>query len=91
MHSALTAELGRHIVETLGLEVDPAEIDPGKPLFGPEGLGLDSIDALELVVMLDKRYGVKLTEMQAAREAFASLETLARLVTERRAGPGQGG
>lgn len=86
MDSALTAELGRHVVETLGLEADPAAIDPRKPLFGPEGLGLDSIDALELVVMLEKRYGIKLTEMQAAREAFSSLETLARLIEERRGG-----
>ena len=84
MNGALIEELKRRIVESLGLETDPAGIDPDAPLFGPEGLGLDSIDALELVVMLEKRYGIKLTQMQAAKAAFASVRALARLVLERR-------
>lgn len=86
MDGALIEELKTRIVESLGLPTDPAGIDADAPLFGPEGLGLDSIDALELVVMLEKRYGIKLTEMQAAKAAFASVRTLARLVSARAGG-----
>lgn len=84
MTDALIAELAGKIVETLGLEgVDPAGIDPDAPLFGPGGLGLDSIDGLELAALLDKRYGIKFTVMQETREPFASLRNLARFVGER--------
>ncbi len=87
---ALIAELSERIVSTLGLEdVEPAGVDPDAPLFGgPEvtsGLGLDSIDALELVVMVEKHYGIRLQDMETSRQAFASVRALARFVTERRA------
>ena len=78
----LISELKTHIVETLGLEdVTPEEIQPDEPLF-VEGLGLDSIDALELVVMLEKHYGIQLKDMETSREAFATVRTLAAFVTE---------
>jgi acyl carrier protein len=57
--SHLADEVARLIVETLNLDVDPARIDPQAPLFR-EGLGLDSIDALELALALSQRYGFKL-------------------------------
>ena len=80
----LAPRLKRLLIDSLRLEgLTPEAIGDDQPIFG-EGLGLDSIDALELVVMLDKRYGIKLTEMQAAKAAFASVRTLARLVLERR-------
>lgn len=79
---ALIAELSERIVETLGLDdVVPSEIDPDAPLF-VEGLGLDSIDALELVVMLEKHYGLRLEDMETSRKAFATVRTLAAFVTE---------
>ncbi len=80
----LVAELKQHIVETLGLEdVTPAEIVTGDPLFG-EGLGLDSIDALELVVMVEKQYGILLKDMETSKKAFESVQTLAEFVTSNR-------
>jgi acyl carrier protein len=87
----LIAELKRNIVEGLALEgISPEEIDTDAPLF-VEGLGLDSIDAVELVVILEKRYGILLTEMGTAKAAFASVRTLARFIQDhRKASPGTG-
>lgn len=77
------------IVETLGLEdVTPGEIDADAPLFG-EGLGLDSIDALELVVMLEKQHGIRLEDMETSRAAFATVRTLAQFVTDQQASQGE--
>jgi acyl carrier protein len=78
----LIAELKTHIVETLEIEdVRPEEIDTDAPLFR-EGLGLDSIDALELVVMVERHYGIKMKKMAEARAAFSSVRTLARFVLD---------
>ena len=80
--AALRAQIKEQIVETLGLDdVTPAEITDDAPLFGPNGLGLDSIDALELVVMVEKHYGIKLTDMETSKAAFHSVDTLAEFVT----------
>lgn len=79
-------ELAELIVSSLELEdVTPEEIDPEAPLFR-EGLGLDSIDALELSLAISKRYGVQLrSESDRDREAFRSLRSLAGYISERRA------
>ena len=84
----LARQLAHQIVESLGLdEVDPTTLDLDAPLFvEDQGLGLDSIDALELVVVVEREHGVKLQDMETAREAFASLRTLAEFVEARRAG-----
>ena len=84
--TTLIDELKTLIVETLELEdITPADIDPDAPLFG-DGLGLDSIDALELGVALQKRYRIRLEEEAGAnREHFSSVAALARFVGERRA------
>lgn len=81
----LTTEIKRMIIDTLELEdITPDDIDPQAPLFG-EGLGLDSIDALELGLALQKRYGIKLdAEAEDTRSHFASLNALAALVEARR-------
>lgn len=73
------------IIDTLELEdVTPDDIDPQAALFG-EGLGLDSIDALELGLALQKRYGIKLdAEAEDTRSHFASLNALTALVEARR-------
>jgi len=82
----LIAELKTRIVETLGLEdVTAEEIETDAPLF-VEGLGLDSIDALELVVMLEKHYGIQLKDMETSRAAFETVRTLAAFVTEHKPG-----
>jgi acyl carrier protein len=64
------------MVESLMLKVTKEEIRDDLPLFGPEGLGLDSIDALELVVGLEKRFGVKVPNSDAAKQALATVNSL---------------
>lgn len=85
--SALTPEeleLARLVVATLNLDVRAGEIDPAAPLYG-EGLGLDSIDILELALALSKAYGVKLRSDDADnRKVFSSLRSLSRHIQERR-------
>ena len=69
-------QLATLIVETLNLEVEAAQIDPEAPLYG-EGLGLDSIDILELALAISKTYGVQLrSEDQNNRQIFSSLRRL---------------
>jgi acyl carrier protein len=79
------SELAVLIVSALNLEgVNPADIDPEAPLFGA-GLGLDSIDALELALEISKRYGVQLkAEDEDNKRIFASLRTLADHVAQKR-------
>ncbi len=68
------------IIGALNLEgMSPDDIGDDEPLFG-DGLGLDSVDALELVVALEKEYGVTIEGQEATRDAFTSVATLARLV-----------
>ncbi|QEY17419.1 acyl carrier protein [Cellvibrio sp. KY-GH-1] len=81
----LALELKQLIIETLDLEdISADDIDDSAPLF-VTGLGLDSIDALELGVALQKRYGVKLdAEAEETRKHFASIQNLCALVADRR-------
>jgi acyl carrier protein len=77
-------DLARLIVTTLNLEVNPEDIDPEAPLYG-EGLGLDSIDILEISLAISKKYGVKLRSDSADnRQTFRSLRSLSRYIQERR-------
>jgi acyl carrier protein len=81
---SLVNELKAKIVESLKLEdVTPEQIDENAPLFG-SGLDLDSIDALELVVMLEKHYGIVIKDVEEGRPAFQSVRALADFVTVRR-------
>jgi len=80
----LKERLKRLIVERLKLEVEPAEIGDSDPLFG-EGLGLDSIDALELVLGLEQEFGVKIEDEEVGGEALASVESLAAFVRDKSA------
>ena len=81
----LYAELKKLIVETLALEdTAPDEIETDAPLFG-EGLGLDSIDALEIAMVLEERYGVTLADdPEANQRVFESIKSLAAFVAESR-------
>ena len=72
------------MVESLMLKVTKDEIRDDMPLFGPEGLGLDSIDALELVVGLEKHFGVKVPNSEAAKQALASVNALHDYVIAKR-------
>lgn len=75
------------IVETLMLQMSPQEIADDQLLFGPGSLGLDSVDALQLVVMLDKHFGVKIPDSNAARETLQSVATIVAAVERQSAGP----
>ena len=80
----LILELKQQIIEVLNFEdMAPADIETDAPLFG-EGLGLDSIDALELIVLLDKGYGIKLADPKAGKEVFKSVRVMAEYIQENR-------
>lgn len=72
------------MVENLMLKTPAEEIADDLPLFGPEGLGLDSIDALELVVCLEKNFGVSVPNSGAARSALATVNSIADYVVANR-------
>lgn len=83
MTDPLVERLKSLIVEALKLEgVTPAEIADDEPLIGA-GLNLDSIDALELVVRLEKEFGIKISNSEESRSALASIKSLAAFVRER--------
>jgi acyl carrier protein len=78
--SALREELKKLLVENLMLQVSAEEIGDDQPLFGQGSLGLDSVDALQLVVVLDKNYGLKIPDPDAAREILQNVQTIANAV-----------
>ncbi len=76
-------KLKLQIIEQLNLEdVSPEDIDPEAPLFDSD-LGLDSIDALEIIVMLEREYGLKIQSKEEGQKIFYSLKTMAEFVTEK--------
>jgi len=80
--SELIEKLKVQIIEQLNLEdMEPEDINASEPLFG-EGLGLDSIDALELIVLLEKEYGIKIQNPKDGQKVFFSIETMAEFIQE---------
>lgn len=80
----LIVELKKEIIDVLNLEgMTPADIEDNAPLFG-EGLGLDSIDALELIVLMEKNYGIKLANAAQGKEIFKSVRVMAEYINEHR-------
>lgn len=82
--SDLKARIRRLIVDRLKLEIDPDSIDESAPLFSEEGLGLDSIDALELVLGIEQELGVRIDDEDVGAQALASVDALADFVAVRR-------
>jgi acyl carrier protein len=81
----LEANLKKQIVEQLNLnDVNPEDIATDEPLFG-KGLGLDSIDALELIVLLEEKYGLKISQSEDGPKIFYSVATIAKYITEHKA------
>jgi len=77
----LIAKLKTQIIEQLNLEgVAPDDISADDPLFG-EGLGLDSIDALELIVLLEKNYGIRIENPADGKKIFATIRSIAEYIT----------
>ncbi len=68
------------LAQELMLDTPAAEIGDETPLFGPDGLGLDSVDALQLAVALDKHFGLKITESEAARQALRCVSSIAEAI-----------
>ena len=78
----LIERLKEDIIDQLNLEdIEPEEIDTDEPLFG-EGLGLDSIDALELIVLIEKGYGLKIESPEAGQKIFYSVRTIAEYIMD---------
>jgi acyl carrier protein len=84
MPDDLRDQLKTMMVECLMLKVPKEEIRDDMPLFGPDGLGLDSIDALELVVSLEKRFGVAVPNSEIAKTALASVNSIHDYVLQQR-------
>jgi acyl carrier protein len=80
----LREQIKEMMVENLMLKVPKEEIADDLPLFGPNGLGLDSIDALELVVSLEKKFGVTVPNSETARAALATVNSIAEYVMAQR-------
>ncbi len=75
----LRGRIKQTLVDRLKLEIDPSDIGDTDPLFG-EGLGLDSIDALELVLGIEQEFGVKIEDEEVGAQALASVQSLAEFV-----------
>lgn len=81
--SELIEKLKVQIIEQLNLEdVSPEDINPEEPLFDSD-LGLDSIDALEIIVMLEREYGLKVQSKEEGQKIFYSLQTMADFIAEK--------
>ena len=70
------------MIEELMLQESPEDIENSAPLFGPDGLGLDSVDALQLAVAMDKNFGLKMADAEQAKEFMVSVDTLAKAIEE---------
>jgi len=77
--------LRRLMVENLMLQVSPEEIGDAQPLFGPGSVGLDSVDALQLVVALDKAYGLKIGDPELAKQILQNVNSMAEAVLKHQA------
>jgi acyl carrier protein len=78
----LKTQIKQLLVENLMLQSQPEEIAEDLPLFGPGSLGLDSVDALQIVVALDKNYGLKIPNPEAAKKVLQSVNTIVAAVEE---------
>jgi acyl carrier protein len=81
--NALKEQIKTLMVENLMLQLSATEIADDQPLFGPGSLGLDSVDALQLVVALDKTFGLKIADPAAAREILHSVNTIVQAVQQK--------
>jgi acyl carrier protein len=78
----LKRQIKQMLVDNLMLKISAAEIGDDQPLFGPGSLGLDSVDALQLVVALEKNYGLKLSDAEVARKTMQTVNAIAAAVRE---------
>ena len=82
MSQELIEKLKVQIIETLNLEdLEPSDIEANDPLFGDDGIGLDSIDALELIVLMNKEYNIQIAGPEEGKNVFYSIKTMADYIT----------
>ena len=87
--SSLKQRIKSMMVENLMLQINTTEIADDQPLFGPGSLGLDSVDALQLVVALDKNFGLKIPDPAAAKEILQSVKTIVAALQNKPTGAAQ--
>ncbi|HMR47508.1 MAG TPA: phosphopantetheine-binding protein [Bacteroidia bacterium] len=76
-------ELKKHIIKYLNLlDLTPESINDDQPLFGEGGLGLDSIDSIELIVLLEREYGIKITDPKEGRKILINVNTIADYIIQ---------
>jgi acyl carrier protein len=85
MGDALHAEIKQALVTSLRLPMSPDAIGDSTPLFGPDGLGLDSIDVLELVLELERNFGVTIENQETGMQVLKSVDTIAAFILAQRA------
>ena len=81
--NALRAQIKQLMVENLMLQLTADQIGDDQPLFGPGSLGLDSVDALQLVVALDKTFGLKIPDPAAAKQILQNVNSIAQAVQQK--------
>jgi acyl carrier protein len=82
--AALEMDIKQAIVRSLRLPMQAEEISDSVPLFGPDGLGLDSVDVLELVLELERSFGVTIEDQDTGMQALRSVDSIAAFIRERR-------
>lgn len=81
----LMLEVKKEIIDVLNLEdMTPEDLEDDAPLFGADGLGLDSIDALELIVLMEKKYGIKLQDPKDGKKVFKSVRVMTEFIEANR-------
>ncbi len=83
----LKGQVKQMLVTNLMLQISAEEIGDDQPLFGPGGLGLDSVDALQLVVALEMNYGLKVSEVEVARKMMQTVNTIAAAIQQHQSPP----
>ena len=86
---ALKLEIKKLIMSTLAItDVNVADVDDEKPLFGGgNALTLDSVDAIEIIMAIQRNYGIRITDQNIARQVIGSINSIARFIAEQQAGP----
>jgi acyl carrier protein len=85
--TALKLKIKQLLIENLMLQITAEEIGDEQPLFGPGSIGLDSVDALQLVVALDKKFGLRIQDAEAAKQILQSVRTIAEAVVRHSSNP----
>lgn len=80
--TTLKQETKQMLIENLMLQLKPEEIGDEQPLFGPNSVGLDSVDALQIVVALDKKFGLKIQDPETAKRILHSVQSIAEAVSK---------